>query len=95
MNKLLIHPQAEGFIRSLAPEPRTRIIQALKALPAGETKALEGRLSGYWRLRVGGYRLIFADKVIKGIRTFDCLFAERRSIVYELFEQILAEKILE
>lgn len=95
MNRLLIHPQAGAFIRSLAPEPRTRIIQALKSLPSGEIKALEGRLSEYWRLRVGGYRLIFADKVVKGNRTFHCLFAERRSIVYELFEQILAEKISE
>jgi hypothetical protein len=28
------------------------------------------------------------------VRTFDCLFAERRSLVYELFEQILVEEAL-
>lgn len=67
----------------------------MKALPAGEINALEGRLSGYSRLRVGGYRIIFADTVKNGVRTFDCLFAERRSIVYELFEQILAEQALQ
>lgn len=95
MNKVNVHAQVEVFIRALAPEPRQRLVKALKALPAGDTKALEGRLSGYWRLRDGGYRVIYADSVVKGVRTFDCLFAERRPMVYELFEQILAEEALE
>jgi mRNA-degrading endonuclease RelE of RelBE toxin-antitoxin system len=94
LNKYVVHPQAEEFIRSLAPEPRSRLVRAIKALPEGETKALEGRLDGYFRLRVAGYRVIFEDSVKSGIRTFDCLFAERRSIVYELFEQILVEQTL-
>jgi mRNA-degrading endonuclease RelE of RelBE toxin-antitoxin system len=95
MNRILIHPQAERFVRALAPEPRRRLLRALKVLPAGEIKALEGRLSGYWRLRNGGYRIIFTDQVKAGVRTFDCLFAERRPIVYQLFEQLLAEQALE
>jgi hypothetical protein len=32
---------------------------------------------------------------VEGVRTFDCLFAERRPIVYELFEQLLVEQALE
>lgn len=75
MSKVLVHPQAEAFVRALAPEPRRRLIRALKALPTGDIKALEGGLSGYWRVRVGGYRIIYADSVKAGIRTFDCLFA--------------------
>jgi mRNA interferase RelE/StbE len=67
----------------------------MKALPAGDIKALEGELSGYWRLREGGYRIIYADHVKDGLRTFDCLFVERRPIVYQLFEQLLAEQALE
>jgi mRNA-degrading endonuclease RelE of RelBE toxin-antitoxin system len=94
MNKSVVHPQAEKFIKSLAPEPRRRIARAIKALPEGDCKALEGRLAGYSRLRVGGYRIIYSDKVNKGIRTFDCLFVERRSIVYELFEQIMVERAM-
>jgi len=66
----------------------------MKALPAGDTKALEGRLSSYWRLRVGGFRILYAECVKDGVRTFDCLFAERRSLVYELFEQIVIEETL-
>ena len=85
----------EDFIRKLAPEPRRRLIRSLKGFPAGDTKALEGKLSGYNRLREGGFRIIYADMVKNGVRTFDCIFAERRSIVYDLFEQLIAEQALE
>jgi mRNA interferase RelE/StbE len=95
MSKVVVHGQAERFVRALAPEPRRRLIKALKALPSGEIKALEGRLAGYFRLRVGGYRIIFADSVKNKVRTFDCIFAERRPVVYELFEQILIEQALD
>jgi mRNA-degrading endonuclease RelE of RelBE toxin-antitoxin system len=71
----------ERFIKTLAPEPRRRLVRAMKQLPAGETKALEGRLVGYCRLREGGYRIVYADAVKEGRRTFDCLFVERRPIV--------------
>lgn len=64
-------------------------------MPSGDTKALEGRLAGYARLRVGGYRIILAERMEKGGHTFHCLFAERRPIVYELFEKILAEQALQ
>lgn len=95
MSSSILHPQAEAFLRTLAPEPRARVIKALKALPSGDTKALEGRLAGYARLRVGGYRIILAERMENGGRTFHCLFAERRPIVYELFEKILAEQLLQ
>lgn len=93
--RIIIHRQAEAFIKALAPEPRKRLVRALKALPAGEIKPLEGRLAEYWRLRDGGYRVLFSDSVKRGVRTFHCLFAERRPVVYELFEQILTEEALE
>ena len=94
MNRVVVHPQAEAFVRALAPEPRRRLVHAMKALPLGDTKPLEGGLAGFWRLRVGGYRILYNDSVKLSVRTFDCLFAERRSFVYELFEQILAEEAL-
>src|SRR5262245_53363519 len=94
MNKAVIHPQAEKFVKSLAPEPRRRIVRSIKALPDGDCKALEGRLTGYSRLRVAGYRIVYSDSVKNGVRTFDCVFAERRAVVYELFEQILVEQAM-
>lgn len=95
MNKVVVHPQVEAFVRALAPEPRRRLVRAMKSLPAGETRTLEGKLSGYRRLREGGFRILYADSVKDGVRTFDCLYAERRSVVYELFEQILAEQAMD
>ena len=95
MSRVVVHSQAERFIRALAPEPRRRLIKAMKGLPSGDITALEGRMAAYFRLRVGGYRIVFADSVKNGVRTFDCVFAERRAMVYELFEQILVEQALE
>jgi mRNA-degrading endonuclease RelE of RelBE toxin-antitoxin system len=92
---VIVYPQAEAFVRALAPEPRKRLIQAMKALPTGDTRALEGSLAGYFRLRVGGYRVVYVDTTKKGVRTFDCIFVERRPVVYELFQQIAAEQIIE
>ena len=44
-------------------------------------KELAGRLSGFYRLRIGRYRVVYRyrDKDIEAI------FLEQRSIVYELF----------
>ena len=93
--KIVVFPQVEAFIRALAPEPRRRLTQAIKALPAGQTKSMEGALAGYSLLRIGGFRVIYVDVVKKGVRTFEGIFAERRPIVYEMLEQILTEEALE
>jgi mRNA-degrading endonuclease RelE of RelBE toxin-antitoxin system len=95
MNRVIVYPQVATFVRGLAPEPRKRLVLAMKALPNGDTLPLEGSLAGYFRLRVGGYRVIYADGIKKGVRTFDCVFAERRPIVYELFQQIVAEQMMD
>lgn len=56
----------------------------------GDIRSLEGPLDGYCRLRVGGYRIIFA---YSGRASIECIFAERRSIVYEVFAQTLSDKL--
>jgi mRNA-degrading endonuclease RelE of RelBE toxin-antitoxin system len=84
--------QVAEFPRRQAPEPRRALRQALKDLAKdkGDIKPLEGPLDGYCRLRVGGYRIIFS---YSRRRSIQCIFAERRSIVYEVFAQALAEKL--
>jgi len=60
-----------------------RLRRALRDLARekGDLKALEPPLHGYCRLRVGGYRIVFAY----GKRgTIECIFAERRHVVHEL-----------
>lgn len=84
-------PQVYEFLRTLAPAPRRRLRLGISGLKewSGDIKALEGELQGFWRLRVASYRVIFAVEMRHGIETVRCLFAERRSVVYELFARIL------
>jgi mRNA-degrading endonuclease RelE of RelBE toxin-antitoxin system len=90
-------PQAEAFIKALPPEPRRDCRHAIKQLADGQTKdldlrALEGRLQGYFRLRVRTYRVIYV--VSSGQHGAEILFlaAGPRSTIYETFEKILAEQ---
>ncbi len=82
--------QVVQFIRELAPEPRRRMRLALKRLEQGkgDIKPLEGELSSYSRLRVGGMRIIF--RYVAGVASSSvrCEFAEHRSIIYELYSAI-------
>ncbi|HEX8796358.1 MAG TPA: hypothetical protein VF765_35650 [Polyangiaceae bacterium] len=76
--------QVVDFIKRLPPEPRTRLRRALRELARdkGDIEPLEAPLDGYCRLRVGGYRIILS---YTGRGRVQCVFAERRSIVYEVF----------
>ena len=92
--KVRVAPQVESFVKSLAPEPRRALRQAIKALSQdkGDVKRLEGKLSGYHRLRVGHYRLIYAERFEGGTRFIDCLFSKERAVVYDLFLQLRIEE---
>jgi hypothetical protein len=78
---------------SLSPEPRRKIRLALKALAKGkgDVRALEGALASYSRLRVQSYRIIL---YYRGTREIECVFAEHRSIIYEVFAATLREKLV-
>ncbi len=53
----------EQFIRSLAPDTRRKVLAGLRALESGggDVKVLEGPLQGWYRLRVGRYRIIYRE----------------------------------
>jgi mRNA-degrading endonuclease RelE of RelBE toxin-antitoxin system len=95
--KIRVEEQVEAFVKSLAPDPRKRLRMAIKGLADGEgdIKALEGNLGGYSRLRLAGYRVIFKERSDRGTRVIDCIFAERRPLVYELFVGLLTEQAME
>ena len=95
--KIRVSTQLEAFVKSLAPDPRHRLRQALKKLATGEgdTKSLEGNLAGYCRLSISGYRIIYREQTIHGVRTVDCIFAERRALVYEIFASLLVEQAMD
>ena len=88
--RVVLAGQVVEFLRRLPPEPERRLRQALRDLTRerGDLKALEPPLDDYCRLRVGGYRIVFS---YGKRRTIECIFAERRSVVYEL----LLERILD
>ena len=90
--KVRVAPQVADFIRRLAPEPRRKLRQALRDLERGrgDVRALEGPLQDYGRLRVGPYRVILSY----GGRTIDCVFAERRNLVYEVFADAMIERLM-
>ena len=74
-------------MRALAPVPRKTLRTALRELAQdrGDILPLEKPLDGFYRLRVGRYRIIFHYIVVDGVRVARCDYAERRNLVYELF----------
>jgi mRNA-degrading endonuclease RelE of RelBE toxin-antitoxin system len=95
--KVRVSEQVEGFVKSLAPHPRHRLRLAIKGLAAGagDIKSLEGLLAGYGRLSVAGCRVIYRERAERGVRIIDCIYAERRALVYEIFVRLLAEQTME
>jgi mRNA-degrading endonuclease RelE of RelBE toxin-antitoxin system len=92
--RVLLATQVVEFLRGLPPEPKTRLRRALRQLARerGDIRALEPPLDGYCRLRVGGYRIVFAYRKRD---TIECIFAEQRSVVYELLLERLRDRLRE
>jgi mRNA-degrading endonuclease RelE of RelBE toxin-antitoxin system len=93
--KVCVSQQVVDFVKSLAPEPRRKLTRGIKGLAnnLGDIRRLEGKLEGYCRLRVAGHRVLFHETYKDDTRIIDCVFAEKRSIVYDLFVQITAEEL--
>ncbi|MDB6113963.1 MAG: mRNA-degrading endonuclease RelE, toxin component of the RelBE toxin-antitoxin system [Lacunisphaera sp.] len=85
--EVIIREEVRDYLRTLAPETRRRATAALRALPAGDTKALREELDGFHRLRVGDHRFIYRHHAGR-IRVF---YAAPRSIVYEYLAAHLRE----
>ncbi len=89
---VVIWEPVREFVRRLAPEPRQAVRRALLNLRTeqGDIRELEGSLSGYHRLRIGKYRLIF--RYASG-STIDAVFLQERRIVYEVFEAEMLKRL--
>lgn len=94
MIRIEISEQVAEFVRTLAPEPRKALRSALRKLEReqGDIKPLEGPLKNDHRLRSGGHRIIFA--YARSGKSIHCLYADRRSIVYDVFERLLQKALL-
>jgi mRNA interferase RelE/StbE len=87
--KIEIEKQVLDFVGSLAPEPRRLIREALRKLAQekGDVRALEGELEGFYRLRVGRYRIIFSYRRDGRRQQIRCVYAAHRALIYEVFAQ--------
>lgn len=87
-----VRRQVKEFLERLAPESRRKLKLALRGLEteAGDRLALRERLSGYHRLRVGSFRVIYR---YRPGRVIECVFVEERSLVYRLFEREVIERL--
>ena len=91
--KIELENQVSHFLQSLAFEPRRTVRAALRRLEneAGDIQPLEAELSGYYRLRVGKYRIIFRYVTGANSRRMRCVYAAPRGLVYEIFAEQLRE----
>lgn len=85
--KISASDQVAEWLGSLAPEPKRRIRAALRGLEdwQEDIKALQGELEGFYRLRVGGYRIVYR---VSGGQIIQLEYADTRDVVYEAFRQL-------
>jgi len=85
--KISASDQVADWLRSLPSDPKRRVRAALKGLAdwQGDLKALRGELEGFYRLRVGGYRIVY--RVVEG-EVIRLDYADTRDLVYEAFRQL-------
>ncbi len=89
--EVLVEAQPLAFIRRQSPDVRKRLRAAIHAVERGDLfpDPLEDELEGFYKLRVENCRLILKHETGGTAPLFKVVFAERRSMVYELFRQII------
>lgn len=89
--KISASERVASWLCGLPPQTKHRVRLGLGdlAIAQGDIKGLQGPLEGFNRLRIGGLRIIYRQ--IAG-REILLEYANTRDAVYELYEQILANK---
>ena len=95
--RVIVKQRVRGFLQTLAPEPRRKLWRGLKDLAQdkGDLKQLEGNLHPFWRLRVDRMRVVYEPRSVAGERQLVCFFADHRSTVYAVLEQLLVSGMVE
>jgi mRNA-degrading endonuclease RelE of RelBE toxin-antitoxin system len=89
--KITIEPQPREFIGRQPPATRKRLREMLHAVEKNELQPgpLDDELDGFYKLKIEGYRLIVQHVASDDGSFYRVVFAEKRSVVYELFKQTL------
>ena len=92
--RVKIRVQVWKFYARLGPQDRRAVKRALLQLAGerGDIRSLRDRLEGYYRLRVGTYRVIF--RYLEG-RIIECVYMNDRALIYDVFESELHRIITE
>jgi mRNA-degrading endonuclease RelE of RelBE toxin-antitoxin system len=85
--KISASEEVAEWLSRLAPEPKRRVRVALRNLETwrGDIAPLHSELEGFYRLRIGGYRIVFRVMPRQMIRLE---YADTRDVVYEVFRQL-------
>ncbi|MBM3883146.1 MAG: hypothetical protein FJ387_26105 [Verrucomicrobia bacterium] len=80
------------WLQGLPPETRQRVRRELKALAGGragrlDLKPLRRELEGFYRLRIGDYRMVYHLEPGPIVRLD---YADVRDVVYDVFRQLRA-----
>lgn len=79
--KIIIEKPAAKFIRKQPADQQKRILKAISQLPfSGDIKRMKGE-TGYYRLRVGDYRIIY--RVEHDVLTVIVMNAGNRGQIYK------------
>lgn len=83
--KVKVRSQVWNFAGTLGMEHRRALKRAVLGLATekGDIRALGDKLSGFYRLKVSRFRVIFR---YTPDRTIECVYAEERKLIYEIFE---------
>jgi len=89
--RVTIEPQPRAFIRRQPPATRQQLREVIHAIERGKIfpEPLDEELEGFYKLRVEDCRLILKHESGSKAPLFKVVFAERRSVVYEMFRQII------
>jgi len=88
-----VQDEVLNYLKLLPPEPRHALRLGIRGLQEekGDIRSLTDELGGYYRLRVGKYRVIFTYRLEDGRRSIDCVYAGQRAWIYEVFHQTILE----
>jgi len=89
--EVIVEAQPLAFIRRQSPDARKSLRAAIHAIERGDSfpDLLDDELEGFYKLRVENCRLILKHESGDKTPLFKIVFAERRSVVYEMFRQII------
>jgi len=90
--EVIVEAQPLAFIRRQSPDARKKLRAAIHEIERGEAfpEPLEDELEGFYKIRVENCRLIVQHVAGEAGPFFRVVFIERRSVVYEMFRQIIA-----